>query len=37
MGFSKPMAAHELDVWADRVVGLFINGWRRLHQSALFA
>jgi len=30
MGFGKPMSASELDVWADRVIGLFLNGWRSL-------
>jgi TetR/AcrR family transcriptional regulator, mexJK operon transcriptional repressor len=28
MGFGKPMTVPELVVWADRVVGLFLNGWR---------
>jgi hypothetical protein len=30
MGFGKPMTVAELDLWADRVVGLFLNGWRGL-------
>ena len=29
MGFGKPMTAAELDVWADKVVGLFLNGFRQ--------
>jgi hypothetical protein len=28
MGYGKPMTAAELDVWADKVVGLFLNGCR---------
>jgi TetR/AcrR family transcriptional regulator, mexJK operon transcriptional repressor len=28
MGFGKPMTAAELDVWADKVVGLYLNGCR---------
>lgn len=28
MGFGTPMAADELDAWADQVVGLFLNGYR---------
>lgn len=28
MGYGKPMAAAELEVWADKVVGLFLNGCR---------
>jgi hypothetical protein len=30
MGFGKSMTVPELDLWADRVVGLFLNGWRGL-------
>jgi len=29
MGFGKPMTGAELDVWADKVVGLFLNGCRQ--------
>ncbi len=28
MGFGTPMTAGELDVWADKVVSLFLNGCR---------
>src|ERR1700723_1008416 len=28
MGYGKPMTAAELDVWTDKVVGLFLNGCR---------
>jgi hypothetical protein len=28
MGYGKPMTAAELDVWADKAVGLFLNGCR---------
>ncbi len=30
MGFGRPMTVAELDSWADRVVRLFLNGWRGL-------
>ncbi|MHB8476991.1 MAG: TetR/AcrR family transcriptional regulator [Steroidobacteraceae bacterium] len=29
MGYGKPMTAAELDVWADKVVSLFLNGCRQ--------
>jgi AcrR family transcriptional regulator len=29
MGYGKPMTAAELDLWAERVVGLFLNGCRQ--------
>ena len=28
MGFGKAMTLAELEAWADRVVALFLNGWR---------
>ena len=28
MGYGTPMTSTELDVWADKTVDLFLNGWR---------